>query len=117
VASRAKCKNVIRVTIPIDIGIIGATGSEVFARATPMRIDQLIVLAVHEALGMRAPQDKRERALQATLGGFTAGHFILDVDGRLFTNPNQIVVCTESVTLRFFATESGKRALPDNLTR
>jgi hypothetical protein len=96
---------VIRVAIPIDVGMIGATGSGAFALATPLRVGDLVSLAIHEALGTRAPEDKRQRTLRTTLAGLAAGRFVVDVDGRLFRNPDDIVVCAGSVALRFFMTE------------
>lgn len=93
----------IRVTVPIDDGIVGATGSEAFALATPIRADQLIALAVDEALGARAPQDKRERTLRTVTASFSAGDFMLDVDGRLFAKPDDVIVCEKTATLRFFS--------------
>ncbi len=93
----------IRVSIPIDVGTIAATESSVFAHATPIRVDRLLALAVLEALGPRAPQDKRARAIRTTLAGFTAGLFTIEVDGRLFADPQGVVVCGNVATLRFFA--------------
>jgi hypothetical protein len=93
----------IRVTVPIDDAIVETTGSAAFALATPLRADQLVALAVEEALGARAPQDKRERTLRTVLAGFSAGDFILDIDGRLFAKPSEVVVCAKSATLRFFS--------------
>jgi hypothetical protein len=94
---------VIRVSIPIDVGTIAATESSVFAYATPIRVDRLLALAVLEALGPRAPQDKRSRAIRTTLAGFTAGLFTIEVDGRIFNDPKGVVVCGTIATLRFFA--------------
>lgn len=96
----------IRVRIPIDIGMISATGSAVFALATPLRVEALVRLAVDEALGPRAPKDKRERTLRTTLAGLRKGTFILDIDGRLFNGLDEIVVCAETATLRFFLRRS-----------
>lgn len=92
----------IRVPIPIDIGTIAATGSDAFALATPLRVEALIGLAVNEALGPRAPQDKRERTLRATLSGFLAGKFRVHIDGRFFDRLDDTVVCAGTATLRFF---------------
>ena len=95
---------VIRVPIPIDVGTIAATASDAFALATPIRVDCLLALAVREALGARAPYDKRERSVRATLAGFTAGKFVVDVDGRVYDRPDAVVVCSGTAVLRFFAT-------------
>jgi hypothetical protein len=108
----AKRRRVIRVPIPIDVGTIAATASAAFALATPIRIDRLLALAVTEAMGMRAPADKRERGVSATLAGFAAGEFVVDVDGRIFRRPDEVVVCAGTATLRFFSTESRRHSLP-----
>lgn len=94
---------VIRVPVPIDVGTIAATESSVFAHATPIRADRLLALAVLEALGPRAPQDKRARAVRTTLAGFFAGLFAIEVDGRIIDDPGAMVVCGNVATLRFFA--------------
>jgi hypothetical protein len=96
---------VIQVTVPIDVGTIARTGSSAFALATPLRVDELLVYAVHIALGERAPQDKRERGVRTTLAGFAAGRFVVDVNGRIFDRPDEVVVASGVVTLRFFSTE------------
>jgi hypothetical protein len=101
----AKRHRVIRVPVPIDVGTIAETASCAFALATPIRVERLLVLAVHEALGMRAPQDKRDRAIRATLTGFTLGKFVVDIDGRIYDRPEAVVVCTGVAVLRFFSTE------------
>ncbi len=93
----------IRVPIPIDVGTIAATECGVFACATPIRVERLLALAVLEALGPRAPQDKRARAIRTTLAGFFAGLFTIEVDGRIFSDPEATVVCGNVATLRFFA--------------
>jgi len=103
--SSAKRRPVIRVAVPLDVGTIAATRSEAFALATPLRVEELLKLAVYEALGSRAPQDKRERGLRATLAGLRAGRFVVDVDGRLFGRVDDVVLCSGTATLRFFSTE------------
>ena len=106
----------IRVTVPVDDGIVEMTGSAAFALATPLRADQLIALAVEEALGARAPQDKRERTLRTVTASFSAGDFILDVDGRLFARPGDVVVCAKTATLRFFSVRKPKALASDDST-
>jgi hypothetical protein len=96
---------VIRVAIPIDVGMIGATGSGAFALATPLRVGYLVALAIREALGARAPEEKRRRTVRTTLAGLAAGRFVVDVDGRLFRSPDDVVVCAGIVALRFFMSE------------
>jgi hypothetical protein len=103
---------VIQVAVPIDVGTIAKTGSGAFALATPMRVDELLVHAVHIALGERAPHDKRDRGIRATLAGLAAGRFVVDVDGRLFDRPDAVVVASGMVTLRFFSTEPQWRRVP-----
>jgi len=97
---------VIRVPIPVDVGTISATASAAFALATPLRVDRLIALAIREALGARAPQDKRERGIRAALEGFVSGRFVVDIDGRVYDRPESVVVCAGSATLRFFCKEN-----------
>jgi len=98
--------------VPIDVGIISQTANSAFALATPLRVDDLLALAVSQALGSRAPQDKRQRGIRATLDAFLAGKFVVDIDGRLFDRPEAVVVCSGVVTLRFFSNERGSRKLP-----
>jgi hypothetical protein len=94
---------VIRVPIPIDVCTIASTACEAFALATPLRVEELLCMAVHEALGTRAPQDKRERGIRSALAGFRAGDFAIDVDGRLYYRPEDVVVCSGIAKLRFFS--------------
>ena len=102
----------IRVPIPIDLATVAETASGTFALATPLRIDRLLELAVTEALGARAPSDKRARAIFANLAAFLAGEFVVDVDGRLFDRPDAVAVCCGIATLRFFSVEPDLRTLP-----
>ncbi len=99
----------IRVLVPIDVGTVAATACSVFALATPLRVEQLVVLAVGEALGARAPHDKRERAIATVLDGLRAGKFVVDVDGRLYERGNDTALCAGTATLRFFSTEPRRR--------
>jgi hypothetical protein len=101
---------VIRVPVPIDFGTIEETASDVFAAATPLRVADLLALAVREALGTRAPIDKLERGIRATLAGFVAGEFIVDVDGRAFRQLDQVVLCAGVANLRFFARTARRSA-------
>jgi len=100
---------VIRVHVPIDVGTVTATASSAFALATPIRVDRLIALAVGQSCGERAPEEKRARHVRATLEGFRAGKFVVDIDGRLFNRPDAIVVCAGVATLRFFLREPARR--------
>lgn len=99
----AKRSGVIRVPVPIDVTTIVTSACGAFAYATPLRVEHLISLAVGAALGTRAPQDKRERVLRSTLAGLRAGEFTVDVDGRRFERPDDVVVCAGIANLRFFA--------------
>ena len=99
----AKPPAVIRVPVPLDFETIEATASDVFAAATPLRVAELLALAVREALGLRAPIDKLERGIRATLSSFAAGEFVVDVDGRPFRHVDDVVLCTGYAQLRFFA--------------
>jgi hypothetical protein len=94
---------VIRVPVPIDFDTIEATASDVFAAATPLSVAELLALAVREALGSRAPIDKLERGIRATLAGFAVGEFVVDVDGRAYRRLEDVVMCTGFASLRFFA--------------
>ena len=93
----------IRVPIPIDLGTAVTAGASAFVLATPIRVATLLELAIGSALGRRAPAEKRDRALRATLAGLRDGSFHLDVDGRWIDDPERVVVCSGCATLRFFA--------------
>lgn len=67
-----------------------------------MRIEQLVALAVREAQGARAPADKIARSVASTLRGLHAGAFTVDVNGRTFSNPFDVVVCEGAADVRFF---------------
>jgi hypothetical protein len=94
---------VIRVPVPIDFATIETSASDIFAVATPLRVAELLALAVREALGPRAPLDKLERGIRTTLASFAAGEFVVDVDGRTFRRADDVVLCSEEARLRFFA--------------
>ena len=51
---------------------------------------------------MRAPEDKFARSVRATLGGLASGHYTVDIDGRHFSNPDDVVVCVGAADIRFF---------------
>ncbi len=107
----AKNGTVIRVPIPIDVATIAATASGVFALGTPLRVDRLLALAIAHSLGSRAPQDKRDRSIRTNLGAFMAGRFVVDIDGRIYERPDDVVLCAGTATLRFFANEPGRHSL------
>lgn len=92
----------IRVRVPLDLHAVASGGSPAFALATPLRVKELVAYAVREAIGARAPQDKFQRSMHRTLAGLCAGDFCVDIDGRLFTDSEAVVVCEGTVAVRFF---------------
>ena len=92
----------LRVAVPIDVSAVARTASAAFALATPLRVSDVLAAAVGEALGPRAPQDKRERVVRSTLTGLRDGSFIVEIDGKRYADPDDIVVCSGTATLRFF---------------
>ena len=105
----------VRFSVPIDVGTVGDTACAAFALVTPLRVERLLELAVLATCGKRAPQDKRERAMRSMRDGLRTGRFVVDVDGRLFSRLDDVVVCAGQVTLRFFSAER-RRVVPDALT-
>jgi hypothetical protein len=102
---------VIRVRVPLDLHAVSTAGSAAFALATPLRVRELLALAVREAIGERAPHDKFQRSVVRTLAGLAAGDFTVDVDGRHFMDGDAVVVCEGSVCVRFFLNRNrGSRA-------
>jgi hypothetical protein len=93
---------VIRVRIPLDLHAVAADGSAAFALATPLRVRELLALAVREAIGARAPHDKFLRSMRRTLAGLADGDFTLDVDGRSFSDAEAVIVCGGTADVRFF---------------
>jgi hypothetical protein len=92
----------LRVPVPIDVTAVSSTASAAFALATPLRVSDLLTAAVIEALGPRAPQDKRERVVRSTIAGLAEGEYVVEIDGRFYTDPDDVAVCSGIVTLRFF---------------
>ena len=88
--------------VPLDIHAVAQNGSGAFALATPLRVRDLVRLAVREAIGARAPADKFSRSLASTLAGLSRGHYSVDIDGRRFSDVEDVVVCGDSATVRFF---------------
>ena len=76
-----------------------------FALATPMRVGELLTHAVLEALGSRAPQDKRERMIASTHAGLNDGAFIVEIDGRIYEHCDDVAVVAGVATVRFFRRE------------
>jgi hypothetical protein len=92
----------LRVAVPIDVSAVARTASAAFALATPLRVCDLVTAAIAQALGTRAPQDKRERVLRSTLAGLREGRYAVEIDGRRYFDPEDIAVCSGTVTVRFF---------------
>ena len=92
----------VQVAVPIDLVTAVSARANVFAGATPMRVATLLELAIARVLGRHAPRDRRERALGVAVAGLRDGTFRLHVDGRFVTDPEAVVVCSGSATLRFF---------------
>ena len=70
--------------------------------ATPLRVRDLVSLAVREAIGSRAPADKFARNLRTTLLGLASGRFTVNINGRHFHDPDDVVVCGDVADVRFF---------------
>ena len=92
----------ITVRVPVDLHAVARTGCAAFASVTPLRLYHLLALAVREAIGARAPHEHFSRNLRATIAGLNAGRFTVDVDGRSFAHPDEVVVCRETARVRFF---------------
>ncbi|HEX5275974.1 MAG TPA: hypothetical protein VFW34_11960 [Candidatus Rubrimentiphilum sp.] len=98
-----KITRVITVRVPVDLHAVAESGCSAFASATPLRLYHLLSLAVREAIGARAPQEHFMRNLRATVAGLRAGRFTVDVNGRTFAHPDEVVVCGgDTVRVRFF---------------
>jgi hypothetical protein len=100
----------IRVSVPIDLNAVVVNASTAFALVTPLRLADIVATAVIVSLGERAPQDKRERAVRRTLDGLAAGEFVVEIDGRVYTDAREVVVCAGVIALRFFASRTFRRA-------
>lgn len=101
-SNMGKSYGMIRVRVPLDIHAVASNGSGAFALATPLRVRDLLSLAVREAIGARAPADKFARSLRATLSGLSMGRFTVDIDGRHFDDAEAVVVCGDVADVRFF---------------
>lgn len=104
----------LQVQVPIDLGTIATTQSSAFALATPMRVRELLELAVPLALGRRSPADRRERVLRSALEGLDRGDFVIDIDGSIYNDPDSYLLCSGHVTMRFFSKRTAvNRAYPE----
>jgi hypothetical protein len=92
----------IRVRVPLDLHAVTCSGSGAFALATPLRVRDLLSLAVREVIGARAPQDKFARSMRTTLLGLSSGRFTVAIDGREFSGADDVVVCGEVASVRFY---------------
>ena len=99
----------INIKVPLDLDAVLCSGSGAFALATPVRVRELVALAVREVIGARAPQDKFQRSLRATLAGLRSGRYVLDVDGRLISDCDDVVLCEPTARVRFFLPSSAVR--------
>jgi hypothetical protein len=106
----AKRARMIRVSVPIDLNAVVSNASPAFALATPLRLADIVATAVVVSLGDRAPQDKRERAVRRTLEGLHAGEFVVEIDGRVYNDAHDVVVCAGVIALRFFTRRTYRRA-------
>ncbi|MBV8491399.1 MAG: hypothetical protein JO199_12810 [Candidatus Eremiobacteraeota bacterium] len=95
----------IRVRVPLDLHAVAAEGAAAFALATPLRVRELLALAVREAIGLRAPHDKFMRSVHRTLAGLAAGDFTVDIDGRTFADADDVVLCEGTAHVRFFVNQ------------
>lgn len=95
----------IRVRVPLDLHAVATDGSAAFALATPLRVRELLALAVREAIGSRAPYDKFLRSVHRTLAGLARGDFIVNINGRSFVDADAVVVCEGTADVRFFLTQ------------
>lgn len=95
----------IRVRVPLDLHAVAADGAGTFALATPLRVRELLAMAVREAIGARAPHDKFQRSMHRTLTGLESGDYTLVIDGRTFRDADAVVVCTGTADVRFFSNQ------------
>ena len=101
----------IRVRVPLDLHAVASDGSAAFALATPLRVRELVALAVREAIGARAPVDKYQRSMHRTLAGLASGDFTVDIDGRHFADADAVVVCEGTANVRFFVNRRRRAGL------
>lgn len=100
----------IRVSVPIDLNAVVTSACAAFALATPLRVRDVVTSAVVASLGRRAPEDKRERTIRRTLDGLRAGDYVVEIDGRAYTDVEKVIVCAGVITLRFFSRHAYRRA-------
>jgi hypothetical protein len=93
---------VIRIRVPLDLHAVATDGATAFALATPLRVRELLAMAVREAIGALAPHDKFLRSVRRTMTGFERGDFSVTVDGREVRDPDDVLVCEGCADVRFF---------------
>ncbi|HEV7179038.1 MAG TPA: hypothetical protein VGN11_04160 [Candidatus Baltobacteraceae bacterium] len=101
----------IRVRVPLDLHAVAEGRSVAFALATPLRVRELLALAVRETLGVRAPRDKFQRSMARTLDGLANGDFTVDINGRHFADPDAVIVCEGTACVRFFVNRRRRAGL------
>lgn len=105
----------IRVRIPLDLEAVARDANGVFALATPLRVRELLALAVREAIGELAPADKFTRSICRTISGLCSGDYVLDIDGRIYADPEAVVVCGGTADVRFFVERRTRGAMVERL--
>lgn len=109
-ASARKAPAMIRISVPIDVNAVASNESAAFALATPLLVEDLLTSAIVQALGPRAPLDKRERVVRRTLAGLCSGEYVVEIDGRIYEHGDEVAVCAGVATVRFFVRRSISRA-------
>lgn len=92
----------IRIRVPLDLHAVATDGSAAFAMATPLRVREVLTMAVREAIGALAPPDKLHRSVGRTLAGFERGDFWVTIDGRAVRDADAVLVCQGCADVRFF---------------
>lgn len=93
----------IRVRVPLDLHAVTQDGASAFALATPLRVRDLLRLTVREAIGTRAPYEKFQRNVRQTFESFALGNFFMTVDDRIIHDIDAVVVCSGTVSVRFYS--------------
>ena len=95
--------------VPLDLHAVACSGSAAFALVTPLRVRDLLALAVRGSDRARAPLDKFYRSMHRTLTGIAAGDFTVDINGRTYGDVETVVVCEGTADVRFFVERSPAR--------
>ena len=102
----------IRVRVPLDLHAVATDGSAAFALATPLRVRELLALAVREAIGARAPHEKFLRSVRYVLAGLAGGDYTVVIDGRNFSDADDVIVCGGTADVRFFVGRRQRAGVP-----